>query len=636
MPEYEIYELLSKYGIRTPYYKVFPIDKSLYFDKFPAVLKISSKKVSHKSEVGGVRVGIDSNEELKRAKYEMVKNLQKNGIFLDSEDRFIVEESLKGTEFYIGGIYDNIFEEVLLFGQGGIFIEIQQDICYIDTEAEEDEILKSISKTKISALLKGYRNISIDKDELLRTIKAFQNFFKNEDITEFDVNPLVYTEEGFIAVDARIKEGKKRKPLTRRSRHDLFENNKVAIIGASNHKNSVGYAIAKNALLSYCDIYFVNPKLDKLFGKKVYKNVEELEDIDTALIAVPAESVADIAEKLALKGVKNIVVISAGFKESGNIQEENRLQEIAKRYHINIVGPNSLGIYNSQKSLNLTFTAQTVIPGRIGLISQSGAVLSALVDKASAHSIGFSHIISLGNMADFDFADAIEALQKSPECSHINIYAEGLKDGKEFLRKIRKSKKPIYVYKSAKSKEAKQAAFTHTGNISGEYEMVLGLCEAAGASIKQDIDELIFAPDFQSFEEVLIISNAGGPATILTDIVVSSKKRLYVLSDEEIKKLNEVLPPMWSKKNPVDILGDATSKRYEKTLEILYKRSLLIFVVVTPQFMTDSLNIAKILPKSKNIIPIFFGEQSFKETFEYFRSNSILFFNDLENVKNIL
>ena len=636
MREHEVYKLLEKYGIQTPKYEVFEINQPLFFDTFPAVLKIASDKVVHKSDVGGVRVGIDSLEELEDARNEVMDNLQKHGIFLDMHDRFIVEEQLSGEEFYIGGIYDAIFAEVLLFGKGGTLIEIEKDICYIDTEADSEEILRSFATTKISKIFPHFRGRDYHIEDVVDVVRKFQKFFVNENIAEFDVNPLLYTERGFVAVDARLKRGKKAARIHRTRSHDLFANEAVAIFGATDKEEKVGYAIAKNALRSDAKVYFVNPHLQELFGQKVYKDIDELPPIDTAVIAIPAKFVIDLVEKLAKRGVKNILIISAGFKESGNEEAEERLEELAASFDLNIVGPNCLGLYNGEKDLDLTFAKSPITPGYIGLISQSGAVLAALIDKAAAHGIGFSHIVSMGNMADFDFADAIESLSKKESCCFINIYAEGLKEGKSFLQAIRQADKPVAIYKAGKTKEAKKAAFSHTGNISGDYAMLTGLAHAAGAVIKRDIDELIFAAKYANFQEVLIVTNAGGPGTILTDIVVEHGKKMYRLTDEEIARLDAVLPPTWSHNNPVDIIGDATAERYRAALEILHRPNLLTFVLVTPQFMTDGLAIAKVVAKYHNTVPIFFGEESFEEVFSFFKERGILFFNDLENVANIL
>ncbi len=634
MLEYEVYELLNKYGIKTPRYAVYDNYMPIFFEHFPAVLKIASPKVVHKSDVGGVRTGIHSNEELEIAREEMIAHLQKQGVFLDNNDRFIVEEEVKGEEFYIGGIYDEIFDEVLLFGKGGTLLEIERDVCYIDTHADSKEILRSFKTTKISKIFPKFRGKSYRLEDVVDVVQKFQKLFCSEKIAEFDVNPLIYTQDGFVAVDARLKPGaKSRKPY--RKKRGLFHNEVVAIFGATDKPEKVGYAIAKNALNTKAKVYFVNPRLDELFGRKVYHDLEELPPIDTAVIAIPAKYVVELVERLAKRGVKNIIIISAGFKEAGNEEAEEKIAQIATEYELNVVGPNCLGIYNGDKELNLTFAADIIQKGELGIVSQSGAVLTALIDKAAIYSIGFSHILSLGNMADYNFANAIEELDSQPSCQSIAIYAEGVKNGKAFLQAIRTCSKPLYLYKAGKTEQARKAAFSHTGNLSGSYEMMVGLAYAAGAKVKKDIDSLIFSQRF-SDRPILILTNAGGPGTILTDIVVGAGRKLYQLSDEDIAALGAHLPPTWSCNNPVDIIGDATSERYEAALEILAKKDLLILAIVTPQFMTDSLQIATIFLKYPNLVPIFFGGAAFKEVFEFYQKERVLYFDDLENIENIL
>jgi acyl-CoA synthetase (NDP forming) len=457
--------------------------------------------------------------------------------------------------------------------------------------------------------------------------------FNNEEITEFDVNPLIVNEKGAYAVDVRIKEGKKNKKIFYPKKHSIFQNENIAIFGATDKKEKVGYAIAKNSLSSNANIYFVNPHLDTLFDKKVYHSIDELPQIDTSVIAIPTKFVIETVEEMAKKGCKNFVIISAGFKEIGNTQGELKLKELAVKYDLNIVGPNCLGIYNGDKNLNLTFAKSSIFKGDIGIISQSGAVLTAIMDKAAAYKIGFSHIISMGNMADFNFANAINELNNQPNCKTISIYAEGIQYGKEFLKAIRNSKKEIFIFKSGKSKAAKKAAFSHTGNLAGDFEMFKILSKNAGATFKNSIESLIYAPKFKA-KEIIIVTNAGGPGTILTDLV-SQYAKIKELDKEIIEKLNEVLPPTWSHNNPIDVIGDATSERYKNTLEIIKNLADLIFVIITPQFMTDALSIVKILDNEK-YIPILLGNESFKEAIEYLQKEDKLYFTSLEEAAKIL
>ncbi|WP_457563430.1 acetate--CoA ligase family protein [Caminibacter pacificus] len=635
MKEAEVYKLLDKYGISHPKYKLFKLNEEVSFDTFPCVIKIHSDKVVHKSDVGGVITNIQNNRSLKSAKKEIIKNLKKHSITLDEDDEFIVEEEIKGIELFLGGVFDTIFEETIVFGKGGTLVEIEKDITYIDTESDEKEILKSIEKTKISKIFPQFRGKKYDLKLLIKTIKKFQKMFKNEDILEIDINPLIINEKGIFAVDARIKKGEKQKKEFVKKNNSLFNIKNVAIFGATDKKEKVGYAIAKNALKSKANIYFVNPKLKTLFNKKVYNSLNQLPQIDTAVIAIPTKYVLENVKSLIKKGVKNIIIISAGFKESGNIQAEEELSRLAKENDINIVGPNCLGIYYSKLNLNLTFAKSKIYKGKIGLISQSGAVLTALMDKASKYKIGFSHIISMGNMADFNFAHAIKELNEQKSCEVIAIYAEGMQFGKAFLEAIRNSKKPILLFKAGKSDAAKKAAFSHTGNIAGDYEMIMTLSEIAGAKIKDSIESLIFSPKFLNEQNVIILTNAGGPGTILTDLV-SKHKDLLELDKKTIEKLNAILPPTWSHNNPIDIIGDATAKRYKNALEVIKNLSDIIFVIITPQYMTNAKAIAKELLNYKNTIPILLGDKSFESAKKLLDKNKKFYFTSLEEASKIL
>jgi acyl-CoA synthetase (NDP forming) len=624
-------DLIKKYKIPTPKEKRVKTDKILEFDTFPCVLKIDLP--IHKSEVGGVISGILNNDELNRSKKIILENLKNHNIEVDENINFLIQEEVKGIELIVGGKFDDIFEEVLIFGKGGVLVEIEKDITYIDTNADEKEIIKAVNKTKISRIFPEFRGKKYNLNAVIDVIKKLQNMFNNEDIIEFDINPLIVNEKGTYAVDIRIKEGKKNRKTFFHKKHSIFQNENIAIFGATDKKEKVGFAIAKNSLNSDVNIYFVNPKLDTLFDKKVYHSIDELPFIDTSVIAIPTKFVLDTVENMAKKGCKNFIVISAGFKEAGNKEDEKKLKELAIKYDLNIVGPNCLGIYNGDKNLNLTFAKRSVFKGEIGLISQSGAVLSALMDKAASFKIGFSHIISMGNMADFNFANAIYELNNQATCKTISIYAEGIQYGKEFLKAIRNSKKEIFVYKAGKSEAAKKAAFSHTGNLAGNFEMFKILSENAGAKFKDSIESLILAPKFKA-KEIIIVTNAGGPGTILTDLV-SKNAKLKELDKKTIEKLNEVLPLTWSHNNPIDVIGDATEKRYKAALEIVKEEADLIFVIITPQFMTDALSIVKILDNEK-YIPILLGDESFTEAISYLKNNNKIFFTSLEEAAKIL
>lgn len=644
MTESKIYEMLGSYKIATPKFASFRIDETISVDFFPAVIKIESEKVVHKSDFEAVKLNISSNEELNAAKEEIISNIAAKGVKLDETDSFIVVEMLSGQELYVGLVDDEIFGKTIVFGKGGVFLEMYKDVCYIDIYADDEEIKRAIKLTKISRIFDGFRGFDFDIEMVVKFIKSVQNFAKaNPDIVELDFNPVLLTKDGLKTVDARIKRGEARPEklgTLRKNRLNFFQNERVAIIGASSDPTKVGYAIAKNSLTYKGDMFFVNAKGGELFGKELYTSVSKIEgDIDTAVITIPSKFVVETTKELIRKNIKNLIIISAGFKEVGDYDSERIIAELAKEHNFNVIGPNCLGYLNGQKELNLTFGIGGLRSGELALLSQSGAVLSALMDKAYDASVGFSHLISCGNMVDLDFAEMIDMLNTEDSCKYISVYAEGIQNGKEFLRAIRESKKKVYIFKTGKSAESKKAAFSHTGNLSGNYEMFKGLIESVGAKIEDNIEALLFNP-LNEVNNILIVTNAGGPATILTDYIIDHGRKLYQLSKEEISALDAVLPSNWSKNNPVDIIGDAMADRYEATLDIVtkFENVDLIYLLVTPQYMTDELNIAKLCEREwgKKIYPILLGGHEMEEAKNYLRAKQKLFFKTLQSATSFL
>ncbi|PAF54162.1 hypothetical protein BKH42_02815 [Helicobacter sp. 13S00482-2] len=647
MTESELYQWLQKYGIKTPFYKVVGMDEDINVDFFPAVLKIQSPKVVHKSDVGGVVLNLNSNEELKNAREEMKKNIQNvHKIPLDHNDCFIITQMLQGEELYIGSVEDEVFGNIILFGKGGIYLELYKDICYIDSKAKEDEILRAFKGTKISKLFEGYRGSSHQMSEVVTLVKNIQKLInENPDIKELDINPLKLTKNGLIAVDARIKKSPTSPKISLRKspRPDFLHNQRVAIIGASTDKTKAGYVVAKNSVGFKGELFFVNQKGGELFGKPLLKSVQEIEgDIDTAVLAIPAKFVIPTIKELVNKKLKNLIVITAGFKESGHQNEELEIGKLAQENNFNVLGPNCLGYFNDSTNLNLTFGTGNLKTGSLAFISQSGAVLAALMDSANSLDIGFSHIISTGNAVDLESSDLIPMLDQDPNSKSISLYLEGISKGKEFLENIRSAQKPIFLFKSGKSEEAAKAAFSHTGNLSGNYDMFAGLMKSLkNVRVVDNIEALIFKPIFHNSKEIAIITNAGGPGTVLTDAIVSRGKKLYSLSEQNIKALNAILPEHWSHNNPIDIIGDALADRYKVALDVVdeFDGVDFIYMLITPQDMTDPLGSVRILKEKAykhKVIPILIGGSMVEEAKEFCRANKILFFSSITEATSFL
>ncbi len=624
MLENEIYEWLESYNINTPQYKVFGLNEDLNVEFYPVALKLLSHKVVHKTDVGAVVINIHDEVALKKAKREMLCNLCKQHIHVDEQDKFIVTKMYAGVEVFFGIVNDACFGKVIVFGAGGIFMELFKDVCFIDSEAGDAEIKNAIAQTKISALFtRGFRNKKYNIELVVSMIKKMQQL----DVEELDLNPVILSEDSLTVVDARVKQLKSN-IASKQIKYipEFFKAQKIAIIGVSEHEEKIGYALAKNASI-HNEVYFVNPHLQNLFDKKVYSNINELPDIDTAVLAIPVNNITEVIQQLATKKVKHVIIITAGFKEAG--RDESFLKDLSEKYHINIVGPNCIGVYTN--GINLTFGTDDVQPGKINLFSQSGAIVAELMDKAALQSIGFENIISVGNMVDVDFADLINSY---PNTNPINLYIEGISNGKNLLRAIRKSKSHIRVFKAGKTEIARKAAFSHTGNMAGNYEMFVGLLKGAGAEIVNDVNGLLYP---YTFKKVLIITNAGGAGTIMSDLI---SDKLYKLSADEIAKLSEVLPSHWSKNNPVDIIGDASYDRYCKVLQVADNFNAdVIYVLITPQFMTNPKAVCKLFIENgfkTKIFPVLIGGemmQAAKSILEEYRIN---YFEELTTAVSFL
>lgn len=637
LSESELYSFLGKYGIKTPSCKSVGLSEKITFDAFPAVIKIQSPKVVHKSDVGGVILNLTSNEELENARTQIIANLKKQNIALDDSDGFIITQMVFGEELYIGSVEDSTFGNVILFGKGGIYLELYKDVCYIESNAREDEIKRALATTKISKLFEGFRGFDYKTEWVISLVQSVQKMLKENEIKELDINPLKLTKDGLIAVDARILKGKSDYVEAKRQkpRPDFLKNNRVVIIGASTEKGKTGYTVAKNAQSFKGELLYVNAKGGELFGRKLYKSVSEIEgDIDTAVIVIGAKFVIPTIHELIKKQLKNLIIITAGFKESGHDAEEEEIGRLATEHNFNVIGPNCLGFYENEEKLNITFGTGVVHEGSHAFLSQSGAVLASLMDRAAELKLGFSHLISVGNAVDLRSAEIIPMLNNAKDCQSISLYLEGVARGKSLCESIRNCNKPIYLFKAAKSEAAKKAAFSHTGNLSGNYAMFNGIMQSLGVQVVNTLDSLIFAPLFKDVKNIAVITNAGGPGTVLTDSISAKNKDLYELNDTQKKELDSVLPPMWSHNNPIDVIGDALPDRYEKALKIVdtFDNLDLIYMLVTPQDMTDALGTVQILKKynfKHKVVPILLGGENMKAAREYCLKEGILYFANI-------
>ena len=430
---------------------------------------------------------------------------------------------------------------------------------------------------------------------------------------------------------------------TNTSNYDFFfKPRSIAVIGASRQPGKVGYDTLKNLIDDNFEgsIYPVNPSAPNILGLKGYKSVTDIEDeIDLALVIVPAELVINTFKELIDKRVKGAVVITAGFKEVGEVgvHRERELAEMC-RDKIRVIGPNCLGIIDTHSNLNASFAQTMPRQGKIGFMSQSGAMVTAILDLAGGRDIGFSKFISMGNKMDLDETHFLEILGEDANTRVIMGYLESVVNGKRFLETADRvsRKKPVIIFKSGVSAEGIRAASSHTGSLSGldrAYECAFtksGVIRARSIEDLFDWAEVFASQPLPKGKRVAIITNAGGPGIIATDKAVEEKLTLAAVNTATAGKLREVLPTAASVYNPIDVLGDADSRRYQQVIELISQSEEVdgMVIILSPQANTQIEETAKIISNfsytsPKTVIASFMGEERAATAFSIFKRGRV-------------
>jgi acetyltransferase len=382
----------------------------------------------------------------------------------------------------------------------------------------------------------------------------------------------------------------------------IFNPRSVAVIGATEREGSVGRTILWNLISNPFGgtVYPVNPKRSSVLGIKAYPDIAAIDDeIDLAIIVIPAPYVPESIEECVAKGVRSAIIISAGFKERGprGAELERRILEIARRGNMRIVGPNCLGVMSPITNLNATFAGAMALPGNVGFISQSGALCTSVLDWSFDERVGFSAFVSIGSMLDVGWGDLIYYLGNDPNTESIVIYMESVGDARSFLSAAREVSftKPVIVIKAGRTEAAAQAAASHTGSLTGSDEVLDAAFRRVGVLRINTVADIFYTAEVLAKQprpkgpHLTILTNAGGPGVLATDALISNGGALAALTDETIEELNHLLPKHWSHGNPIDILGDAGPDRYAQSLEIAARdpNSDGLLVILTPQAMSD-------------------------------------------------
>ena len=421
----------------------------------------------------------------------------------------------------------------------------------------------------------------------------------------------------------------------------------IAVVGATNRPGSVGLAVFRNILTAGFQgvLYPVNPKWKSVQSVKAYPKLMDIPDeVDLAVIIVPAEMACSVLEEAGQKQVKGAIIVSAGFKEVGGhgVELENYVKEVIAKYGIRLVGPNCLGVINNNENVRMNASFATKMPkhGNIAFISQSGALCTAVLDYAEGRDIGFSKFISFGNKADVNETDLLRYLKDDPDTDVILMYLEDITNGREFLETAREitwqAHKPILAVKSGRSAEGARAAASHTGALVGSDNAYDAIFYQSGILRVEGIAELFnravaFAKQpIPKGNRIAIVTNAGGPGIMATDAAIRHNLNIATLSDETKQKLKKELPPTASIENPVDVIGDATHERYEAAIRYVLEDEGVdgAIVILSPQAMTDIMETAEIVPRvakdiDKPVLCSFMGIVDVSEGIKYLEKNGI-------------
>jgi len=589
-------EILGEYGIRVPKYAlVTSSDEAAQKSKeigFPLVAKIVSPDILHKTDVDGVKVGLSSEDEVKKAFDDMFYRLKEK---FDVKGVLLEKMVPKGVELIIGLQNDFQFGPSIMVGLGGIYTELFKDVSFRVLPVTKGDALKMLESLRGKDILKGFRGSkSIDLDMLSEAIVNIGTLGvdmagKYESI---DFNPVVVYPDSYYVVDAKIilKEKSSDNAISMAnpdsSYMDLFFNAKsVALIGASPEPGKIGNSVMESLVKHDYKgkVYPVNAKgYSEIMGVKAYKNLLDIKDpVDVVIVTVDLKFVPDLLTECGKKNIHNMVIISGGGKELGGERAaiEKRIQDLSRELNIRIIGPNCIGIFNGENRLDCAFQGHLRMlrpkQGNVAFLSQSGTVGIAFMETSDA--FGLSKMISYGNRSDVDEADMIHYLAQDPNTNVIGLYVEGFGDGRKFMNAaknvIKEYQKPIVVFKNGRStKGAKQAA-SHTGSLGGSFAVISGAFEQTGIISVDSYEELTSALKALTWQpvpkgnKIAMVTNGAGPIIAAIDNFERLNLELAQLSDQTMKSFKEHYPATYVIGNPCDVTGSASADDYRFAIQ---------------------------------------------------------------------
>ena len=556
---------------------------------FPVVMKIVSPDILHKTEAGGVIVGVKSAEEAKAAYDKIVANAKAYKADAEITGVQVQQMLAGGQEVIIGAVTDGSFGKLVAFGLGGVLVEVLKDITFRLAPVTRDDALSMLDGIQAAEMLKGVRGGDpVNRDALADMIVRVSNLVNDyPEIVELDLNPVFATKDGAIAADVRIVvDYDQPAPRPRPSQEEIvtamnriMRPKAVAVIGASAEDGKIGNSVMKNLINGGYkgEIYPIHPKADEILGYKAYRSVRDVPgEIDTAIFAIPAKLVAGALTECGEKKIPGAVLIPSGFAEAGAPELQEEIVKIGQKYNIRLMGPNIYGFYYTPSNLCATFCTAYDVKGSAALSSQSGGIGMAIIGFSRSAKMGVSAIVGLGNKSDIDEDDLLAFFEQDDNTRIIAQHCEDLKDGRAFAEAAKRvsKKKPIVVLKAGRTSAGAKAASSHTGALAGNDKIYDDVFKQSGVIRARSLRQLLeFARGVPILptpkgENVLIITGAGGSGVLLSDSCVDNDLKLMSMPDDLDAAFRKFIPPFGAAGNPVDITGGEPPQTYKNTLRL--------------------------------------------------------------------
>ncbi len=594
--------ILKAYGVKVPPYAlVKSADEAVKAAKkigYPLVMKIVSPQILHKTDVGGVKVGLDNDADVRKTFKDMYGRLsKKKGVQVKG---VLLEKMVpKGIELIVGLQVDPQFGPVIMAGLGGVMTEVFKDVAWRMLPITTADAKSMIDELKSSKMFKGFRGSPpVDMNMLAKALVQIGKLGVDNatHVNSIDFNPVMVYPKSYYVVDAKIILGKEiNKNAISKAKPDdsfmekFFTPESVALVGASATPGKIGNSVLDSlARHDYKGkIYPINPKADEILGIKCYPSIEAIDGkVDLVVVCVDLSVTPPILESCAKKGIHNVVVVSGGGKELGGERAdyEAQVKALSEKYKIRIIGPNCIGMFNAANRLDCAFQGQARMVrarlGNVALLSQSGTMGISFLETAD--SFGLSKMVSYGNRSDVDEADMIWYLASDPQTKVIALYVEGFGDGRKFVdtakRVMKEKKKPVVIWKSGRTEAGAKQAASHTGSLGGSNAIIMGAFKQAGIISVDSYQELAAVAKALAWQpaakgnRAAMCSNGAGPMIGGIDHFERLGLELAKITPQTLKELKEHFPPTYviGKGNPVDVTGGANADDYRYTIQKFY------------------------------------------------------------------